>query len=438
MATVRYLCDVLVPVDAAGSVLRPGVLDVEGGEIRYAGTVADAPPAPEHVRRLAGLVMPGLVNCHAHSAMTLLRGVGDGLALDRWLQDEIWPREGRLGPGDSYWGTLLGCHELLRAGVTTTCEMYLHGEEVVAAALESGIRCVVTPGIFDLPGDDTPGWPELIEATAALHAAFDGKDGRLRIGIGPHSAYTLPRAGLEATRDLAAELGLLVQIHLAETRAEGDEVEARYGASAPRVLADLGLLEQSVLAAHAVWLSDEDLALLASHDVAVAHCPQSNGKLGSGLARLRELLDAGLRVGLGTDGPASNDNLDLWEELRLAPLLARLRATDPTAMGAPEALHLATRGGADALGLAAGTLEAGRVADFIRLDLDDDPFVPATADDELVGHLVWSASSRAVRDVWVGGRPVVEDGRSLTLDPLVLRREVQHRARRLAGRGEEG
>ena len=430
MNAVRYHCDVLVPVDDAGSVHRPGLLDVDGAGLTYAGPVEGAPPAPGPVERLGGLVMPGLVNCHAHSPMTLLRGAGDGLPLARWLSEEIWPREGRLQPGDAHAGTLLGCHELLAAGVTTTCEMYLHGTEVVTAALEAGIRCLVTPAVFDLPG--AAGWRGCLEEAAELHAEFHGKDGRIGVGLGPHSVYALPQQGLEATRDLAAELGCLIQTHLAETRAEGAEVEARYGASAPRVLADLGLLEHPVLAAHAVWLSDEDLALLADHDVAVAHCPQSNAKLGSGLARVRDLLDAGIRVGLGTDGPASNDNLDLWEELRMAPLLARLHAHDPTAMSAAEALFLATRGGADALGVPAGSLEAGRAADFVRLDLDFDAFVPTTDDTELVSHLVWSAPSAAVRDVWVAGRQVVSDGRSLTLDAAEVRREAEARALRLA------
>lgn len=432
MPAIRYRCEVLVPVGQTGALHRPGVLDVEGRRIVFAGPAAEAPPEPETVHDLGGLLMPGLVNTHAHSAMTLLRGVGDGLPLDRWLGEAVWPREGRLQEGDSYWGTLLGCHEMLLAGVTTTCEMYLHSGEVAAACLASGIRAVVTPGIFDLPGAEAPSWRDLLEETGRLHAELDGTDDRLRIGIGPHSAYALGRDGLLATAKMAEELGTLVQIHLAETRAEGEVVAARYGTSAPGALAELGLLDHPVLAAHAVWLSDDDIALLKTHDVAVAHCPQSNGKLGSGVARLRDLLGAGVRVGLGTDGPASNDNLDLWEEMRLAPLLARLKDTDPTALGAAEALRLATLGGAEALGLETGSLEPGRAADFVRVDLGHDTFVPATDDAELIGHLVWSVPSSAVTDVWVGGRQVVRDRRCLTVDLASARREVQGRAERIA------
>jgi 5-methylthioadenosine/S-adenosylhomocysteine deaminase len=232
---------------------------------------------------------------------------------------------------------------------------------------------------------------------------------------------------------LAAETGGLVQIHVAETREEGRGIEATHGCSVPALLERLGLFEQRVLAAHSVWLSDADLAVYARHDVAVAHCPQSNGKLGSGVARVAEMLDRGLRVGLGTDGPASNDNLDLWEELRLTPLLARAVAADPAAIGTADALRLATRGGADALGLATGSLEPGRHADFIRLDMEDPVFVPTIDDTELVAHLVWAASSRQVTDVWVGGRQVVRDRACTTIDGATARREGARRGRRLAG-----
>ena len=201
--------------------------------------------------------------------------------------------------------------------------------------------------------------------------------------------------------------------------------------SAPVLLADVGALEGRVLAAHAVWLDDDDLALLAGHDVAVAHCPGSNGKLGSGVAPLRRLLEAGVRVGLGTDGPASNDDLHLWDEMRLAAVLARALAGDPGALSTPAALRLATAGGGAALGLPVGALEVGRPADVIRLRTDDPRFTPSVTEAELLGHLVWAGAGYLVTDVWVGGTCVVESGRCTHIDEGRARDEVAQRARRL-------
>lgn len=427
----RYEADAVVTVDAAGSIHRPGALDVEDGAISWVGPGDAATPAPAEVVRLGGLIMPGLVNTHAHTPMTLVRSAGDGLPLERWLREAVWPREAALTGDDVRWGMLLGCEEMLRAGVTTTCEMYLHGRAVVDAALEAGIRCVLTPGIFDLPGSGLT-WQRCLDDARRLHLDYEGRAGLVTVGVGPHSAYLLPTEGLEAVAIMAGETGGLVQIHLAETEEEGLGIEATHGCSAPALLERLGLLDQRVLAAHSVWLSDADLDVFARHDVAVAHCPQSNGKLGSGVARVAEMLARGLRVGLGTDGPASNDNLDLWEELRLAPLLARAVAADPAAIGTAEALVLATRGGAEALGLPTGSLEPGRHADFIRLDIDDPVFVPTLDDTELLAHLVWAASSRLVTDVWVGGRRVVRDRACTTIDAAAACREGATRARRLA------
>jgi 5-methylthioadenosine/S-adenosylhomocysteine deaminase len=428
----RYRADAVVTVDEAGSVHRPGVLDVEGGRITWVGPATGAPPrtGPEVV--LGGLVMPGLVNTHAHTPMTLVRGAGDGLPLERWLHDVVWPREARFTDEDVHWGMLLGCQEMLRCGVTTTAEVYLRARVVAGAALEAGIRCVLAPAVFSIPGAGPEAtWQHALDEAAGVHADFDGRDGRLTVGIGPHSAYALPVEGLAASARVAAELGALVQIHVAETAAEERAIRAEHGCGSPELLERLGVLDGRVLAAHSVWLDDADLDRFAEHDVAVAHCPQSNGKLGSGVARLGDLLARGIRVGLGTDGPASNDNLDLWEEMRLAPLLARGVAADPALVPTAQALRLATRGGAEALGLETGCLAPGRPADFIRLDLDDATFVPTVDQGDLLAHLVWAASSRLVTDVWVAGRPVVVAGRGTTVDGAEARRQVTARAHRL-------
>jgi 5-methylthioadenosine/S-adenosylhomocysteine deaminase len=433
--TVRLEADAVFTVDSADTVLAPGAIEIDDGVISWVGDPWQVPPsAGTEVRRLGGLLMPGLVNCHGHSPMALLRSAGDGLPLDRWLHEAVWPREGRLEDEDVYWGMTLGASELLANGVTTTCEQYRHPEPVVEAVLDAGIRAMYTPAIFDVP-DAGPGssWEALLAACCAIVDATAGKDDRLEMGFGPHAAYTVPPEGLRAIATEARHRDALLQIHLSETMAECTDVHERYGMSAPALLAAEGVLEGRVLAAHAVWLDETDMALLAEHDVAVAHCPGSNGKLGSGIAPLRALLERGVRVGLGTDGPASNDDLHLWDELRLAPLLARAVAGDPEVVSSATALRLATRGGAEALGLPVGALEVGRPADVIRLRTDDARFTPAVSDAELLGHLVWAGAGYLVTDVWVGGHQVVEGGDCTTVEGDRARAEVGQRARRLLG-----
>jgi 5-methylthioadenosine/S-adenosylhomocysteine deaminase len=334
---------------------------------------------------------------------------------------------------DVYWGMMLGAAELLGNGVTTTCEMYRHPSPVIQAVIHAGIRAVYTPGIFDVPSEDGPGdtWEALLDEACRLFDDNNGREGRMHLGFGPHAVYTVPPEGLKEIAREAQRRDALLQIHLAETEAEGALVEDRYGKSAPAVLEAVGALDGRVLAAHAVWLDEADLSLVAERDVAVAHCPGSNGKLGAGVAPLRELLRRGVRVGLGTDGPASNDDLHLWDEMRLAAILARATAGDPAAVTSATALRLATRGGGDALGLPVGALEVGRPADLIRLRTDDARFIPSVTDTELLGHLVWAGAGYLVTDVWVGGRCVVEAGRCTQIDVERARAEVGQRARRL-------
>jgi 5-methylthioadenosine/S-adenosylhomocysteine deaminase len=333
-----------------------------------------------------------------------------------------------------FWGMTLGADELLRNGVTTTCEQYRHPAPVVDALVASGIRAMYTPGIFDVPGGGPENtWPVLLEDACNLFDEMEGREGRLHLGFGPHAAYTVPPEGLAAIGEAAQSRNALLQIHLSETQAECRLIEERYGQSAPALLAKQGALEGRVIAAHAVWLDDADIELLADHDVAVAHCPGSNGKLGSGIARLADLLSRGVRVGLGTDGPASNDDLHLWDEMRLAALLARARAADPEAISSSTALRLATRGGGEALGLPVGALEVGRPADLIRLRTDDPRFTPSINHAELLGHLVWAGAGYLVTDVWVAGEAVVEAGHCTRIDSERARSEVGQRARRLSG-----
>ena len=431
--TQRLVADAVFTVDDEERVLAPGAVEVDEGRITWVGDPwREAAEPGTEVLELGGILMPGLVNCHGHSPMTLVRSAGDGLPLERWLTESVWPREGRMEDEDVYWGMVLGAAEMLGNGVTTTTEQYRHPDAVTRGLLDSGIRAVYTPAIFDVPetGDT---WSALLESACRLFDQMEGKEERLHIGFGPHAAYTVPPEGLAAIAAEAQRRDALMQIHLSETRAECAVVRQRYQASAPQLLSRQGALDGRVLAAHAVWLEEGDLSLLAEHDVAVAHCPGSNGKLGSGVAPLADYLERGMRVGLGTDGPASNDDLHLWDEMRLCALLARATAADPGAVSTATALRLATRGGAEVLGLPVGALEVGRRADVIHLRTDDPRFTPATSDAELLGHLVWAGAGYLVTDVWVSGERVVEDGRCTRIDATQARVEVAQRAHRLLG-----
>ncbi|HEX3786277.1 MAG TPA: amidohydrolase family protein [Pseudonocardiaceae bacterium] len=415
----RFHAPVILPCDEACSVLRDAVLDVtEDGRIGYVGPAADAPAATGPVRRLEGILLPGLVNTHAHSPMTLFRGWGGDLPLLRWLNEVIWPAEARLRPTDVRAGMLLGCVEMLRAGVTTSAEMYFHGEEVVDAVLAAGSRVVFGAPLLDLPGLDWRQTLRDIDKWIDADGLRFGPADRIELAYGPHSAYMLTPDALVAIAGSARDRAALLHIHVAESADEDRAQRERYG-SVPRMLAELGVLGGRVLAAHAVQLSTEDIAVFAGAGVGVAHCPGSNAKLASGIAPLTQLRRAGVAVGLGTDGPASNDALDLWADLRLAARLARLSTQDATAVTAADALLLATRGGADALGRAdIGALETGRWADLVSVTVDDPAFVGGLAvpDPELLANLVWAAGSRQVREVWVGGDQVLADGEPTLVD----------------------
>lgn len=429
--SLRLHAPVVLPCDPSCSVLRDAVVDVVDGRITYVGGAADAPAFDGEVRSLSGILLPGLVNTHAHSPMTVLRGLGSDLPLLRWLQEQMWPNEARMTAADVGTGMLLGAVEMLRHGVTTSAEMYFHGPELVSSVRAAGSRVVFGGAILDVPGmswrsltDEISTW---IDADGLVSA-----DGRIELAYGPHSAYTLSAAQLTAVAVEARARGALLMVHVAESPFEDEAQRAEYG-SVPALLKASDVLGGRVLSAHSVHLSDDDIALYASFGVGVAHCPGSNAKLASGIARVPEMLAAGVSVGLGTDGPASNDDLDLFEEARLAGLFARVSKMDATVLGAAQALLMATRGGASALGRTdIGSLEAGRWGDVVHIAADDPAFATGldAPDAQLLANLVWGSGSRRVTDVWVGGEHVVAGGESTRVD----RREAQAGVNAVAAR----
>jgi 5-methylthioadenosine/S-adenosylhomocysteine deaminase len=433
MTEFRLRAPVVLPCTPGCPVLRDAVVDVTDGRIGHVGPTASAPPTSAPVLEYSGILLPGLVNAHAHSPMTLLRGMGGDLPLLRWLNEVIWPAEAKLRPADVRAGMQLGCVEMLRAGVTTSTEMYFHGREVAEATLAAGSRAIIGAPLIDLPGLDWRAAVADIEAWIDTDGLRYGEGERIEVSYGAHSAYMLPAEALPVIAASAKARGALVQIHVAEAAGEDRAQRERYG-SVPTMLAELDVLSGRVVAAHAVHLSDADIELFVQHGTGVAHCPGSNAKLASGIARLTDLRAAGVAVGLGTDGPASNDDLDLWEEVRLSALLARLATSDATALRAPDALLLATSGSAAALGRDdIGVLEPGRWADIVRIDTDNSAFLGGTSvsDEELLANLVWAAGSRGVRQVWVAGDLVLDDGEPTRLDAAKVRADAWESGQRL-------
>ncbi|HEY3893988.1 MAG TPA: amidohydrolase family protein [Pseudonocardiaceae bacterium] len=440
---MRLRAPVVLPCDEHCAVLRNGVVDVDDtGRISYAGPSSSAPvragsAGPELA--LTGILMPGLVNTHAHTAMTGLRGLGGDLPLMRWLTEVIWPAEMRVDAEDVRAGMLVGTLEMLGAGITTSVEMYFFNDAVVDAVLAAGSRAVVTPGIIAAPGWDRLGtWQQMLDGITRwidTDGIRFGPGERIELGYGPHAAYTLPSEALVAAGAAARERGALLHIHVAETAGEDAAIRDEFG-SVPLLLEQLGVLADGarVLAAHAVQLSDTDISVLARHGAGVAHCPASNSKLASGIARLLDLRTAGIDVGLGTDGPASHDDLDLWEDMRLAARLARLSTGDAAALTAAQALLMATRGGAAALGRDdLGALRAGGWADLVHIGADDPAFAAGLdiPDGQLLANLVWAAGARAVRDVWVAGERVVHNGTSTKIDSAEAHATLRSRLSRI-------
>ncbi|GGJ07304.1 5-methylthioadenosine/S-adenosylhomocysteine deaminase [Alicyclobacillus cellulosilyticus] len=374
------------------------------------------------IRRPHALALPGLINAHGHAAMTLLRGVGDDVPLFTWLHERIFPLEAKLTGEAVYWGTLLACWEMIRSGTTCFTDMYMMMDHAAQAAAESGLRAVLSWGMVGLDeASAEAGIRNTRRFAAAWHKAADG---RITVTLGPHAPYTCPPAYLTRVAELSAELGLPIQIHLAETRQEVADSLARYGAS-PIVHADrCGLFAHPVLAAHCVHVDDDDIAILQHRGVRVAHNPQSNLKLASGVAPVARMRAAGVTVGLGTDGAASNNNLDMFEEMRLAATLHKGVHEDAAAIPAREAFAMATELGARAVFLPEGhgTLAPGQPADIVLLDMTSPHFIPPR---DLLSHVVYAAGADDVTDVFVAGRMLMAKGEVLTLDTERIRYEVR-------------
>jgi 5-methylthioadenosine/S-adenosylhomocysteine deaminase len=431
MARLRLEHGTVLPIEPKDAVIEDGVVVVDGPEIVFVGAAAAAPtePADQVIDARGCAVLPGLVNAHTHVSMTLLRGYADDMGLQEWLERKIWPAEMKLRPEDVYWGAMLGIAEMIRGGVTTFSDMYHYFSAVADAVVESGIRgCVsgVLLGILPTAEEDLR---RAVEFTAEMKRKAHP---RLVPMLAPHAIYTCPDPLLVRVAEAAAELGVRLHIHVSETEKEVADCIAEHGETPVQHLDRLGFLKVPVEAVHCVHLNDEDIAILAQREAGVVLCPTSNMKLASGFARTSDLLAAGAHVGLGTDGAASNNRLDMLGETKMAAVLEKGRTGSPEALGAADALALATRGSATALGLdgQVGILAPGMRADVIVVDLQRPHLQPHHS---VLSHLVYSARADDVRDVVIDGEIVMRDRRLLHLDETEIMAKANECARRLVG-----
>ena len=395
-------------------VIENAAIHIENNRITFVGKVEDAPPfsADETLGGAHLVALPGLVNTHCHAAMTLLRGYADDMALEPWLHEKIWPFEKNLTGEDVYWGTFLAIVEMLRGGTTTFADMYFHYQDGARAIIESGMRAC--PGgvlLGFLPNAED----SLQNALRFVREYSQSGDGRITPFLAPHSLYTCNRTQWEIIIDAARAGSTPITTHAAETRREVADVTREWGASPIQTLENIGALETPLLAAHCVHVDETDLEIMAHTDIRVAHNPTSNLKLASGFAPVPEFLKRNIPVGVATDGAASNNNLDLWEEMRLAALLHKATSGDPTAVSAQQAVTMATREGARCLGLEReiGSLEIGKKADVILLDFDTPHLSPCH---NVVSHLAYCAGASDVHSVVVDGKVLLRAREFVALD----------------------
>ena len=423
----------VLTIDARDTVIANGAVAIRGGAIAAVGSQKSVERRFRARRTIdagGGLVLPGFVNAHTHAAMTLLRGVRDDVELLTWLEKFMFPLEARfVSPEFVRWGTRLACWEMIASGTTTFADGYFFEEEVARAADESGLRAVPGQGIFDVPTPDAKSAREGLARGERFLSEWAGHP-RVTPALAPHAVYTVGPETFRKTVELAARCSAPVLTHLSESDSELAMVRARYGATPVRHLAVHGLLGPSLVAAHCVRVDDEEIALLRDAGAGVVHCPESNMKLASGVAPVPKMLAAGVRLGLGTDGAASNNDLDMVGEMGSAARLHKAAGLDPTAAPAKAVLRMATLGGAEALHLEEqiGSLEAGKRADVILLDLSGPGAVPLF---DPASHLVYSAHADAVQTVIVEGKVLMERRRVRTIDVESVRRAAHRFGRKI-------
>jgi 5-methylthioadenosine/S-adenosylhomocysteine deaminase len=411
-----------------------GALTIKDGKITFVGksTSATGIEAEVKINAKGKVALPGLINCHTHVPMTLFRGTAEDQPLGAWLREAIRPLEAKLRPWDVYDGALLGCLEMIKSGTTCFADMYFHENTIAKAVEKSGLRGALAEGIIE-DGNKRLG-EKMFSRGVDFSRRFHGyADGRVTTLLGPHAAYSCSSELLTKVEETASELNVRVHTHLSESKVMFSRFEKEYGYGEVEFLDKIGFLKSNLLAAHCVDLSREDRRILSRHGVNVIYVPVANMKLGLGAARIKDFIDLAVNVCLGTDGPASNNTLDMFETMKIAALLQKLTYLDPTVLPAYEVLKMATINGAKALGLMEkiGSLEVGKRADIILIDLSKPHLKPLR---DVYASIVYSARGSDVDTVIVDGKILMENRRVKTLNEQAVMERAQKTALDLSSR----
>ena len=417
----------VVTLDEQDTKFVPGALAVDGDTIIAVGRneeILASFQGRETIDVPGSIVMPGLVNAHTHAAMTCFRGIADDLELMDWLNRYIFPAEARnVNPELAYWGSLLACAEMIKSGTTTFSDMYIFEQETARAAKQAGMRCLIGEVLFDFPSPNFKTPEEGLAYTERLIQTW-ADDPLVNIMVEPHALYTCSPDLLKASKILADRYRVPLATHFLENKSEAKQLEEKFGRRATQFLMESGFLDERFIAFHGVVMDEEDMRIFADHGCKVVHNPESNMKLASGVAPVSAMHKQGIVVGLGTDGCASNNDLDMFQEMDTAAKLGKAALLDPTVMSARTVLRMATCDGAKVLGLDAlvGTLEAGKKADICIIDMDKPHLTPLY--DEY-SHLVYTVGGADVETVLINGKLVMKNRRLLTIDEEETMRRVR-------------
>lgn len=436
-ADAIVLADYILTNDGMLSVIKNGAVAVSNGIIGAVGSHKDINSAFYADKVVGGAnraVIPGLINTHTHAAMVYFRGLADDLPLKEWLENHIWPAESKwLSPEFVSDAVELACLEMLKSGITAYNDMYFFGDSAGISTKKCGMRAVLGVGILDFPTAAAKTADEYFEKAEIFIERWKNHE-LITPCVAPHALYTCGPETLKRARALADKHAVPLHIHLSETEWEAGEIKARYGASPVKHLDSLGFLDNKVLAAHCVWLDDEEIGILAERGVGVSHCIESNLKLASGIAPVPKMLKSGIKVTFGTDGAASNNDLDILSEMSTAAKLHKAVSKDPTALDSRTALLMATRWAAEAIGLGhvTGSIERHKAADMVVINLDKPHLAPMF---DIYSHIVYSAKSSDVETVMVGGKIVLDNGRFTCGDEAEIMQKAVEWGKKIKGLG---
>ena len=426
--------DHIVTMNQSNLILKDSAIAIDEGliiDIDSIEVISNKYEANEHILGNERIVLPGLINGHSHAAMTLLRGIADDLALIDWLNNYIFPVEAEFVDAEFVRvGTELACWEMIRGGTTTFVDMYYYPDSIAKVVESCGLRALIATTVINQASPDAKNAEDSIEKGKRFVKRWKSNNSRINPIFGPHANYSLTIDQLKATRNIANELGVTISMHVSESPFEVNFSKENYGMTSIDFLESINFFNAPTIAAHVVWPSKNEIKTLARKKVGVIHNPTSNMKIASGIAPISDMLDAGIKIGLGTDGAASNNDLDMWEEMRLAAFLQKINKMNPQVLPANTVLTMATRGGAEAIGLQneIGSLEIGMKADLIQVNFNDPHHIPTY---DIISHLVYVTDEQDVVSVIVDGKVLMREGNILSIDKDRVKQEANQFSKRI-------